>query len=152
MRVLSIDGGGTRGYLPALVLQELERRAGCPAAGLFDLIVGTSTGGIIGIGLAAGRSADELAQFYPRYGRAIFGGSDSRPRWKQRLIGPTGDFKKDWVTALRKVGSPFGGDAASGGNARHGVDGLEGALREVLGDVTLAEVSTSLIVTEVSPS
>ncbi|ULP37566.1 patatin-like phospholipase family protein [Mycolicibacterium rufum] len=144
---MSIDGGGTRGYLPALVLQELERRAKRPASDLFDLIVGTSTGGIIGIGLAAGRSATELAQFYPRYGRAIFGGSDTRPRWKQRLFGTTGDFARDWESSLRKIGSPFGGDPGGGGNARHSADGLDAALGEVLGEMTLAQVSTPLIAT-----
>jgi patatin-like phospholipase/acyl hydrolase len=147
MRVLSIDGGGTRGYLPALVLQELERRAGCPAADLFDVIVGTSTGGIIGIGLAVGRSAEELADFYPRYGRAIFGGADDRPEWKKRLFGPTGDFGADWENTLRTLGSPFGGDRGSGGNARHSAAGLNAALKEVLGDTRLGQVSTPLIAT-----
>ncbi len=46
-RILSIDGGGTRGLIPALLLQHIEKQAGKPAAELFDLIVGTSTGGII---------------------------------------------------------------------------------------------------------
>jgi patatin-like phospholipase/acyl hydrolase len=145
--VLSIDGGGTRGYLPALVLRELERRAGRPAAELFDLIVGTSTGGIIGIGLSVGRSAEELAAFYPTYGRAIFGGVDGRPEWKKRLEGPTGNFGSDWAHALRTIGGPFGGSTDSGGNARHAVDGLNAALKEVLGQTRLAQVSTPLLAT-----
>jgi patatin-like phospholipase/acyl hydrolase len=45
MRVLAIDGGGIRGLIPALVLAELERRAGRRVFELFDLIAGTSTGG-----------------------------------------------------------------------------------------------------------
>ena len=45
-RVLSVDGGGIRGIIPALVLAHLERQVGAPASKLFDLIVGTSTGGI----------------------------------------------------------------------------------------------------------
>ena len=147
MRVLSIDGGGIRGYLPALVLRELERRAGQPAGDLFDVIVGTSTGGIIGIGLAIGRTADELADFYPRYGRAIFGGSDSLPEWKRRLIGPTGNFWADYNTGLRRIGSIFGGNAEDGGNARHSPEGLSAALAEVLGDARLSGVRKPLAVT-----
>ncbi|WP_445170371.1 patatin-like phospholipase family protein [Mycolicibacterium sp. Dal123E01] len=147
MRVLSIDGGGTRGYIPALVLRELERRAGRPAAQLFDVIVGTSTGGIIGIGLALGLSAEDLAQFYPRFGRAIFGGLDNRPEWKRRAFGATGNFQDDWKSAGRTLGSVFGGDRRSGGNARHAVEGLNAALQEVLGDARLSQVSTPLLVT-----
>jgi patatin-like phospholipase/acyl hydrolase len=60
VRVLVLDGGGVRGYLPGLVLAEFERRAGRPLSRLFDLIVGTSTEAIIGIGLAAGVPAQDL--------------------------------------------------------------------------------------------
>jgi patatin-like phospholipase/acyl hydrolase len=147
MRVLAIDGGGIRGYLPALLLRELERRAGERAGDLFDLIVGTSTGGIIGIGLATGRSAEDLADFYPRYGRAIFGGSETVPKWKQRLIGPTGNFWADFQTGTRRLGSIFGGSAEYGGNARHTPDGLNAALKDVLGDSRLSAVRTPLAVT-----
>lgn len=70
-RILSIDGGGIRGLIPALVLAELEAQTGHPCADLFDLIVGTSTGGIIALGLVApgpqGRplySARDLADLY----------------------------------------------------------------------------------------
>ena len=47
-RVLSLDGGGIRGIIPALVVAHLERQMGAPASELFDLIVGTSTGGHFG--------------------------------------------------------------------------------------------------------
>jgi patatin-like phospholipase/acyl hydrolase len=59
IRVLSIDGGGVRGLIPARLLEHLEaetnRRRGAPKplSEVFDLIVGTCTGGIIAIGLAA---------------------------------------------------------------------------------------------------
>ena len=42
-RVLSQDGGGIRGIIPALVVAYLERKMGAPASELFDLMVGTST-------------------------------------------------------------------------------------------------------------
>ena len=49
--ILSIDGGGIRGIIPCMVLTEIERRSGKPIAELFDLIAGTSTGGILAGGL-----------------------------------------------------------------------------------------------------
>ena len=51
MRILAIDGGGIRGMIPAIVLAEIERRTGRRTAELFDLIAGTSTGGILACGL-----------------------------------------------------------------------------------------------------
>ena len=51
MRVLSIDGGGIRGLIPALVLAEIEQRSGSRLFELFDLIAGTSTGGILACAL-----------------------------------------------------------------------------------------------------
>ena len=50
-RILSIDGGGIRGLVPATVLAEIERRTGRHVAELFDVIAGTSTGGILACGL-----------------------------------------------------------------------------------------------------
>jgi uncharacterized protein len=72
VRVLSIDGGGIRGIIPAVVLCELERRARKPARELFDLVAGTSTGGIIGCALALGRSAEEIVRLYVDEGPEIF--------------------------------------------------------------------------------
>jgi hypothetical protein len=72
MKVLSIDGGGIRGLIPALVLAEIERRTGRRTAEMFDLIAGTSTGGIIAMGLALGLTAGELLQIYKEDGPAIF--------------------------------------------------------------------------------
>ncbi|MEI8033111.1 MAG: patatin-like phospholipase family protein [Chlorobiaceae bacterium] len=61
-KILSIDGGGIRGIIPALVLAEIEKKTGRPAAMDFDLIAGTSTGGIIALGLS--RSSDAGAPLY----------------------------------------------------------------------------------------
>jgi uncharacterized protein len=78
MKVLSIDGGGIRGLIPALVLAEIERRTGRRTAELFDLVAGTSTGGILACGLTRpgpdGRplhSAEELAELYRTEGPKI---------------------------------------------------------------------------------
>ncbi len=48
---MSIDGGGTRGVIPATILASIEARTGQPISQLFDLIAGTSTGGILALGL-----------------------------------------------------------------------------------------------------
>ena len=51
-KILSIDGGGIRGIIPARVLAAIEERTGIPTAENFDLIAGTSTGGILALGLS----------------------------------------------------------------------------------------------------
>ena len=73
-RILSIDGGGIRGIYPAALLAGLEERylGGTSVAGYFDLIAGTSTGGIIAIGLAAGLTGEALSDLYLRRGCEIF--------------------------------------------------------------------------------
>jgi uncharacterized protein len=74
VRVLSIDGGGIRGLIPALVLAEIERRSGRPAGQLFDLVAGTSTGAIIACALTRPDPlpAEEIAQIYVEEGPSIF--------------------------------------------------------------------------------
>jgi uncharacterized protein len=73
-RILSIDGGGIKGLFPATVLAELERQylGGASIARYFDLVAGTSTGGIIALGLGAGLTAVELADLYTRRGADVF--------------------------------------------------------------------------------
>src|SRR3954451_3767492 len=74
MRVLTIDGGGIRGLIPALVLAEVERRTGRPIGACFDLIAGTSTGGIIACALARPdpMPAADIARIYLEDGPRIF--------------------------------------------------------------------------------
>jgi uncharacterized protein len=73
-RILSIDGGGIRGILPATVLAELERRhlGGRSIGQYFDAIAGTSTGGIIALGLASGLPAAHIRDLYMEHGSEIF--------------------------------------------------------------------------------
>lgn len=77
--VLSLDGGGIRGIVSATILAGLEERLDAPLADHFDLIAGTSTGGIIALGLAltdsTGRpkhTAEEIVSFYREEGPEIF--------------------------------------------------------------------------------
>lgn len=83
-KILSIDGGGIRGIIPALVLAEIERRTGKHIYQLFDLIAGTSTGGILALGLTKPKpndarhpqyAAKDLVKLYEDDGRRIFSSS-----------------------------------------------------------------------------
>jgi len=96
IRILSLDGGGIRGIIPAMLLAELERRSGRATCDLFDLIAGTSTGGLIALALTCpgsdGRpryAARELVGIYEREGPVIF----ARSLWRRivtlcHLLGP----------------------------------------------------------------
>ena len=72
-RLLSIDGGGILGTFPAAFLAGLEQDLSKPIGSYFDLIAGTSTGGIIALGLAMGLPASELLDLYEKRGPEIFG-------------------------------------------------------------------------------
>jgi patatin-like phospholipase/acyl hydrolase len=70
-RILSFDGGGIRGLLTAVLLERLTQAV--PALiTKADLLAGTSTGGIIALGLAFGKSPTDLRQLYYQNGEAIF--------------------------------------------------------------------------------
>ncbi len=108
--ILSLDGGGIRGLISAKILAEIEELSGRPIHQLFDLIVGTSTGGILAAGLARPRSgragpvpARELVELYSKRGREIF----SRSFWKGiTSLGGYSDEKYDAVpleNILRKM-------------------------------------------------
>lgn len=126
-RVLSLDGGGMRGTYTATYLDRVARAfarkrgvAALDVGKAFDLIVGTSTGGIIACGLATGVPLPAMVKLYREHGPAIF------PR---RL--PTGLPSLIPDLALRP-GSLGAGAAA-----------LSGALEGVLGTTTLGEVYRS---------
>jgi uncharacterized protein len=74
VKVLSIDGGGIRGIIPARVLAEIERRCGSRASELFDLVAGTSTGAIIACALTKPDplAAERIARIYLEDGPEIF--------------------------------------------------------------------------------
>jgi len=69
-KLLSIDGGGIKGFYSAIILQAFEKKYG-PIADYFDLISGTSTGSIIGGSLAKGVSSDDIIEFYKKDGPLI---------------------------------------------------------------------------------
>ena len=72
--ILSIDGGGIRGIIPATTLVALEKQIGKPAREVFDFLAGTSTGALISAALAAGVSAEHILEIYTKRADEIFTG------------------------------------------------------------------------------
>ena len=119
-RILSIDGGGIRGVFPATVLAGLEERyvGGQPLAGYFDLIAGTSTGGIIALGLGAGLRAADISRMYIERGDEIF------PPARDGALGPV-QRVGTWVTRLFRY--------------RYNRAALDALVREALGERKFGE-------------
>ncbi len=85
-QILAIDGGGLKGIFAAAALAELEKDFDCCIVDHFDLIAGTSTGGLIALGLGAGMTAAEVLDFYLQHERAIF--PTGSMRWRKRIASP----------------------------------------------------------------
>lgn len=122
-RMLSIDGGGIRGVIPAAVLAAIEQTTGKPIAELFDVIAGTSTGGIIACALTAPGdqggprfSAASVVEMYVNEGARIF---------------PHHVFQR--ITAFV--------------DEKYPVAGLEAVLHQYVGESMLSEAVTELFVT-----
>lgn len=88
-KILSLDGGGIRGLFASTILAELEAEYG-RISQFFDLIAGTSTGGIIAIGLGLGIPAERINEIYRTDGKKIFPPIKSLHPW--RRVGET--FKR----------------------------------------------------------
>ena len=71
-RILTIDGGGVRGIIPATVLAATERATGTSTRQAFDFVAGTSTGAAIAAGIAAGIPAARLATLYAERAPKLF--------------------------------------------------------------------------------
>src|SRR5271155_1609600 len=82
-KVLSLDGGGIKGVFAASLLASVEESLGVMVGDYFDLIVGTSTGGILALGLGMGLPAKRILEFYETYGPRIF-----RRSWLSRFYAP----------------------------------------------------------------
>lgn len=125
-RVLSIDGGGIRGLIPALILAELESATHQPISKLFDLVVGTSTGGLLALGVSMPEhgnqpkhTASDLVNIYLNHGRTIF----KRSFWKgvSSVAGLTDEI--------------------------YSAEGLESVLEQYFGNTTMAQALTRCMVT-----
>jgi uncharacterized protein len=84
-QILALDGGGIKGLFSAAVLTKLEEKLQTRMVDHFDLITGTSTGGLIALGLGLGLSPNELVQFYVNKGSTIFRNSLGW-RWCQHWL------------------------------------------------------------------
>lgn len=118
-RILSLDGGGLRGLITARLLQRLnasENIAGWLRQA--DLIAGTSTGGILALGLAAGRAPEAIGDLYRDKGAAIF---DDSPWDDVRDLG-------------RTVGAEYSNRA------------LKKELRRLFGKTTLAQLDRRVVI------
>ena len=118
-QILSLDGGGIRGLFSAAVLTALEVDLSIKIEDHFDLIAGTSTGGIIALGLASGLRPAEIMDFYIQHGPKIFDNAG----WK----GP-------WRVLQRFFMAPYNPEP------------LEFALKKVFGERTLADCHKRLVV------
>ena len=122
-RVLALDGGGIRGLVPAVFLRELEQATGKPASTLFDLVAGTSTGGIIALGIGLGFDGEDLVRLYRNRGETIF--------------------------SRRTLGLIFGViDQLRG--PKYLADGLEQVLQETFGNALLGQSALPTLVTSYS--
>lgn len=124
-RVLSIDGGGLKGVMPAAFLAEIERATGKRVVDHFDLIVGTSTGGIIALGIGLGLPCSQILEFYREKGPEVFGHSG-------------GWVRKGFHRAIRWLMQLF--------TNKHSSDALHRALFGVFGERTLGESQTRLVI------
>jgi patatin-like phospholipase/acyl hydrolase len=116
-QILALDGGGFRGMFSAAVLARLEEDLGVRIADHFDLIAGTSTGGIIALGLGLGLPPQQILEFYTEHGPRIF-------RDRSRLRG------------LRHLM-----------RAKYSSEPLRAALTEVFGERTFGESTKRLVIT-----
>lgn len=72
VRILSLDGGGTRALVTIEMLKELERQTGQRVCDLFDVIAGTSTGGILAAGIQERMTLEELEELYLELASIVF--------------------------------------------------------------------------------
>lgn len=119
-RILSLDGGGIRGIIPAAILCEIEKRTERRISECFDLVAGTSTGGILGAALVSKReiSARKALDIYLKQGSDI--------------------FKKD---ICRRIFS-----LSSLSDNKYDHKGIESVLVDNFGKETIDEVSCKLLV------
>jgi len=93
-QLLCLSGGGYLGLYTASVLAELEKASGKPLRETFDLLAGTSVGGIIALGLAAGTSAADIRDAFIENGSAIFSNLPPPQGEVARLLDLRRNFKK----------------------------------------------------------
>ena len=124
-RILCIDGGGILGVFPAAFLACIEQNLDCSLSSYFDLISGTSTGGIIAIGLAMGISASDLVKLYEEHGSEIFGCNDGSVKGRVKCL----------IRATRRMY-----------RSKYDATNLRIALNGTLGDKRIGDAKTRLVI------
>ena len=112
--------------MPAAFLAQIVEATGQRIVDNFDLVVGTSTGGIIALGVGLGVSCAEIVEFYRRYGPKVFG--QAGRTWARRTVAAAWRGMRGLVTS------------------KHAPDALLAALREVFGERRLGESATRLVI------
>ena len=129
-RILCIDGGGVLGTFPAAFLAELEKHLDHPIGKYFDLIAGSSTGGIIALGLSMGVSASQLLNFYENRSYEVFGKNN-------------GPFLNFLLRKIRAVKWCF--------LRKYNSEPLRAVLHDVLGEKRIGEAKTRLLIPAWNP-
>jgi patatin-like phospholipase/acyl hydrolase len=130
VRILSIDGGGIRGIIPALVLAKIESLTGRPASELFDLIAGTSTGGIIALGVTVPGEAGGVGEGQPRWSAAQL--ADLYASEGPKI------FHRSLLRTVETVDGLI--------EERYAATGLEAALERYMGDARLSQALTNVLI------
>jgi uncharacterized protein len=132
-KILAIDGGGIRGIIPSTILAFIEKQVG-PLSDSFDLLAGTSTGGIISLGLtkpdadgANAFTAQDMRDLYVENGHTIFGGRE------KDVLSVIGSFLGNTIKGI--VANPYESD------------NIENVLVEKFGATRLAECKSNVLVT-----
>jgi len=127
-QILSLSGGGFLGLYSLTVLEALEQEAGVPIASCFDLIAGTSVGGIIALALAAEVPVRDIKELFEKKGTAIFS--------------PRGAPRSTWGKFRDVLRSMFG--------AKYKAANLREVIESILGDRTLAALKHPTLVPAVN--
>lgn len=127
IKILTLDGGGIRGIIPCAILHEIERRLDKPVAQLFDIIAGTSTGGIIACGLNVPHPEQP-----------------EKPKFSATDLGDL--YEKSGAKIFKKQGGMFSGMSKLFDES-YSHDGLEALLKDYFGDTELRETLTGLLIT-----
>jgi len=98
--LLCLDGGGIRGIMTIQLLRALATRAGAPCHQIFDMVAGTSTGGIIAGLIASGRTADEIDDLYQKLVAKVF---QKRDLFASQFLNPPAWSKQSYRRALKEL-------------------------------------------------
>jgi patatin-like phospholipase/acyl hydrolase len=126
-KVLALSGGGYRGLYTVRVLRRLEDRIGKPLSEHFDLISGTSIGGIVALGIAAGIPLKTIEEIFISKGKSIFP-SPLKQSEKNIFLKPFNRIRNA-ARYLRAIFMPI-----------HSADGLRSVLDELFGDLTMGDL------------